>query len=187
MPAEFKIMWKKLSKISKFSAGLAFQILVILAIVIYKLSISQGGTAVALRLQPVDPRDMLRGDYMTIRYDISGIPSYNFSYSPVRDGDVVYVPLYKSAGVWNAASGISKKKPENGGADYVYIKGVVENGGSEAGAFSGSNVWGGLNGGGTVFLKYNIEQYYVPEGLGGTWVSSRCATWNLDRCFNAGQ
>lgn len=179
-------MLENLTKTSKFLIGLAVQVLVILGIVIVKLAVLSGGTEIALRLVPVDPRDMLRGDYMTIRYDISSVPGYYFSYSPIQDGDTVYVPLIKNGLFWTATSGVSKNLPVQKNTDYVYIKGTVINGGAEASAFSGNNNFNRFNNTGNVSLKYNIEQYYVPEGLGNTWVATRCSSWSGDRCLDTG-
>ena len=40
-----------------------------------RTAILRGGHEVLLKVQPVDPRDLLRGDYVWLGYDISTIPA----------------------------------------------------------------------------------------------------------------
>src|SRR3989339_387941 len=57
-----------LGKKTKFILAVSIQILVILIIIIFKYSVLTGGSAVFLEIMPVDPRDPLRGDYVTFKY-----------------------------------------------------------------------------------------------------------------------
>ena len=43
--------------------------------VIDRVRILRTGTEVTLRTRPLDPRDFLRGDYVTLGYDISALPA----------------------------------------------------------------------------------------------------------------
>jgi len=51
------------------------------------------GTTVVLATRPVDPFDLLRGQYMTIGYEISNIPLTN-----VPEGTNIYVSLKEDEG-----------------------------------------------------------------------------------------
>ena len=73
-----------MNKQTKFILAIALQLAVIFTIIIFKFSVFTGGTEVMLRIQPVDPRDPLRGDYVTFSYDISSVSSYQFEYSPIK-------------------------------------------------------------------------------------------------------
>ena len=66
----------QLDKKSKFFLAVAIQLVIILLLLITKISIFSGGEEVLLKIAPVDPRDPLRGDYVTFRYDISDIGSF---------------------------------------------------------------------------------------------------------------
>ena len=105
--------------------------------------------------------------------------------SLVRDGDTIYVPLMKSGNFWVAINGITKTLPDSSKTAYIYIKGVIQNGGQEATPFSENN-FNNWNNQSNITLKYNIESYFVPQGLGSTWVGARCSSWSQGRCMDAG-
>lgn len=140
---------------TKFIAAIAIQLIAIFSIILFKLVVLGSGTEVLLHVQPIDPRDYLRGDYVTFQYDISSIEAYRFDYSPVRNGDTVYVPLVKSGQYWIVSykDQVKKIKPKNAG---VYIKGYVIS--------AGNNSWSENDH--TVGLEYKIEQYYIPVNTG---------------------
>lgn len=140
---------------TKFIGAITIQLIAIFSIMLFKLVILGSGTEVRLHVKPVDPRDYLRGDYVTFQYDISSVNAYSFDYYPVRNGDVVYVPLVRSGQYWIVSGMVVKKMPKNG---EVYIKGTVASGG-----VSDSNNWDNSN---IVSLKYGIEQYFIPVGTG---------------------
>jgi len=90
-----------------------------------------------LRTRPVDPRDLLRGDYITLRYDISTPPG---SASPTQKSGPVYVRLKPDGRFWvaDAVAAI----PMDDGAPWV--KGHWKN----------------------QAIDFGIGQYFVPEGKG---------------------
>ncbi len=75
-----------------FAAALAIQITLIGTIIGYKALTVATGTEVTLQIMPVDPRDPLRGDFLTFDYAITTLETYVFAYEPVKTGDTVYVP-----------------------------------------------------------------------------------------------
>ena len=104
------------------------------------------GDIVTLKIAPVDPRDLLRGDYMQIRFDISSLSKDLGGSSYVNyPGQYIYVTLEKDGNSDRAIS-FGLQKPKSG----LFIKGKVGDG------------WG--NG---VSVSYGIEQYFIPEGSGG--------------------
>ncbi len=138
-----------LTKKTKFISAIVFQLIVIFTIIIFKVSVSIGGFDVLLEIEPVDPRDPFRGDYLTFRYsDLSIIDLTNFDFAPVEVGGTVYVPLVKSAKYWTAQRGIEKNRSEVDGSK-LFIKGKV------------TDVRGS-----SVSLTYGIEEYFIPEGTG---------------------
>jgi uncharacterized membrane-anchored protein len=103
-------------------------------------TITKGSTEVVLRLQPVDPDDILKGDYLTLRYEISNIP--NIPTEEYSYGDPIYVTLVPSGEVW-VMSGYSRTRPSSG----VFIKGQYV------------SYW-------NTDVEYGIEQFFIPEGSG---------------------
>lgn len=74
------------------------------------------GTEVTLRTVPVDPIDLFRGRYVTLRYEISrlGLPE------GTQTGDRVYVPLHRSGEHWTGTR-VLRARPHGG----TFIRGTV--------------------------------------------------------------
>jgi len=143
-------MTNSASRSGKFMLAVGLQLAIIIAIVISKLGILAGGTEVLLRIEPVDPRDLLRGDYVTFRYSISRLDSGLFEDGPAREGETVYVVLGRSGETWDAVR-VLKRKPDAG---HIFIKGKMR------------GPWFGRRNAGQVV--YGIEQYFIPEGAGAS-------------------
>ena len=132
----------------KFVLAVGFQTLAILVLVVYKYLIFAGGTEVLLRIEPVDPRDLLRGDYVTFGYDISQPYSYGERF---RNGQKVYVTLVSGGRYWYAGD-VSPTRPLS---EEIYIEGTVAAGGSVNQEDSGR-----------LTIEYGIEDYFIPEKSG---------------------
>nr|WP_317890768.1 GDYXXLXY domain-containing protein [Paenibacillus arenilitoris] len=108
-------------------------------------SLLTGGTEIKLRIEPVDPRSMLQGDYMTLRYAIS-------------------TPPQAIAAELESRPGLSRIKvvlrPDASGA-YVFDR-LYKDG--EKLADGEIMIKGKASGWQTVY--YGIETYFVPEGTG---------------------
>ena len=149
-----------LTKQTKFILAIALQVIIIFAIIIFKVSILSGGTDILLRIEPVDPRDMLRGDYATFQYSsISNLESYISGGQQIRNGDTVYVLLRQSGKYWLAQS-IQKTKPLSGS---IALKGRVASGGLNTQPDILPNQWIGAS---RIHVIYGIEEYFIPEGQG---------------------
>jgi uncharacterized membrane-anchored protein len=108
---------------------------------------------------PVDPRDLFRGDYVTLRYEITAITSqywrdglskitYDITYNNHIEGKKIYVVLKVDANDVADVLYASDKKPQKG---ELYIRGRInylESGGS------------------LLYVKYGIEAYFVEQGKG---------------------
>ena len=69
-------------------------------------SILQSGTEVVLKTAPIDPRDLLRGDYVILNYEISSVPASTIVGGlPKEAGEqVLSVRLHKEPdGFWRIA------------------------------------------------------------------------------------
>lgn len=106
------------------------------------------GKTVVLETVPVDPRDLLRGDYVILSYKIGQLEfgNLNSEKKNYNHGEIVYVGLVPKGKYWEAVS-VSSKRPTE--SSTVFIKGRITQG------------WGGRIG-----VNYGIESYFVPEGKG---------------------
>ncbi len=119
-----------------------------------RASILRYGTEVRLRTAPVDPRDFLRGDYVTLNYEIADLGKVALvGERPEGAGRaVVHVRLKADAdGFWTARSyGFFPLPPEDGTV-------VLQ---SRPFDYDGQNAWA------IASVAFGIERYYVPEGQG---------------------
>lgn len=124
-----------------------FWIIIIGGFAAFKEFTLQTGDEILLKTRPVDPRDLFRGDYVVLRYDISTITTDDLSYkgTDFNEGDKVYVLLNVDDNKIGSLLNIDKNKPK----EALFIKGVVKN--------TNKNI---LN------IEYGIESYFVPEGEG---------------------
>lgn len=152
---------QKFSKKTSFIIAVAGQLALLVLLVLYKLATFSSGTEILLQLRPVDPRDMLRGDYVTVRYDISRIHAYGTEH--IQNGDTVYVPLYKESGkFWSSYGGVTKQLPLSTNGQ-LYIKGVVTSGAFDPGTVSKPE---SMYQDSELTIDYGIDSYYIPEGSG---------------------
>lgn len=110
------------------------------------------GQEIRIKTAPVDPRDLLYGDYVTLSYEISQLqPELWKEQTPVPErGSKVYVLLKPGSGnpAVYEAEGLYGSKPAAQPGEVV-LQGRIDNSWDEA-----------------VRIKYGIEKYYVPEGTG---------------------
>lgn len=170
------------SKKIQFVVAIAFQVLVIFAIILFKVSVLVGGTEVMLKIAPVDPTDLLRGDYVTFQYDISNLSSRLIKGESVINGDEVYVTLAPAGKYW-IAKAVQKTRPT--GND-LFIKGVVQSGGVESQGYETSRIQ--RSRGVQLHVVYGAEQYFVPEGSArdiSFWRKESTAKVSIDESGNA--
>lgn len=122
-----------------------------------RAAILRDGREVLLEVQPVDPRDLLRGDYVMLGYNISSLPRSLFAQQPSNAGAwnarEVYVRLRPDAGgVWQPVSArLESDEATPTPEGEVEIKGVTLPSWSEESP---------------VQIRYGIERFYLPEGQG---------------------
>ena len=121
-----------------------------------RASILRNGADIRLKTAPVDPRDLLRGDYVILSYPISSIPkSIVTGETPASSGRVhLSVRLKPDAdGLWGATEARFGSLPAEDGS--VVLRTLP---------FDYYPSSDGLPD--TLFVSYGIERYYVPEGEG---------------------
>lgn len=154
-----------MTKQTKFILAIALQVAIILTIIIFKLSVLIDGTEVLLRIMPVDPRDLLRGDYVTFQYDISNLDYFYNNGQEIKNGDTVYVVLRQNGKYW-IAQNVQKTKPTG---DKLFIKGKVERVDFENQFdpfYISSTLMYQNFSNFRIHVIYGIEQYFIPEGKG---------------------
>lgn len=157
------------TKQTKFIIAITIQLVIIFSIIISKMIVLTGGTEVLLRIQPVDPRDPLRGDHLTFSYKISELDSNLFNYSPIKEDDTIYVPLKKQGKYWTAVFGVQPTKPIGEGK--IFLKGKISS------SFANR-----------IQIIYGIEDYFIPEGTGQDftfWRQEAAARVSVDENGNA--
>ncbi|MBT1154306.1 GDYXXLXY domain-containing protein [Aminobacter anthyllidis] len=126
--------------------------------IVGRAAILRDGKEVLLKVEPVDPRDLLRGDYVRLGYDISRIEVEKIANLPqgeaaTAEGPII-VRLKKDAdGFWRATSAWLGAATTPAPGDEVDLLGQVSSGWS-------------LTPGSTISVDYGIERFYVPEGEG---------------------
>jgi uncharacterized membrane-anchored protein len=119
------------------------------------------GTPIVLKTEPIDPRSLFRGDYVRLNYAISQLPVDKLAGDrEFERGDTIYVLLRQGAEYWEAVSLHHALPPVSAGQ--VAIKGRVEYIGQQALPRLGAPAESGKS----IYVKYGIENYFVPEGEG---------------------
>ena len=130
-----------------------------LASAIYsRAALLRHGEEITLRTAPVDPRDLLRGDYVALSYDVSLVPVDLLRTARPRDDEAVgtvYVRLRRGenhapASIVAAALGAPLETPP--AANELDLKGT-----------SRDRWHDGLD---AINVQYGLERFYVPEGEG---------------------
>ena len=130
------------------------QTAVLAAMVIDRVRLLGGGREITLPIVPVDPRDLFRGEYVRLGYGISTLPVRLLEGPRPASNAAFYVVLEKqSDGTWQAVR-MSRTKPQEASPDRVVLK-------------ARTRYWPTNPApDGSVWVRYGIESYFVPEGQG---------------------
>jgi uncharacterized membrane-anchored protein len=116
------------------------------------------GTVVLLETAPVDPRDLLRGDYVILNYKISTIPASLFPAGLAQEtppGMPVFVRLEKRGEFHEVQT--ASLEPIDGDAEHPVLRGKI----SARWAAGVNNLTNR-----SLHLDYGLERFYVREGTG---------------------
>jgi uncharacterized membrane-anchored protein len=131
-----------------FIKAMLFPALILLGFIGYNYYTLNMGEEILLKTAPVDPRDIFRGDYVNLRYDISTIDLSNISRDGnFNDGDDIYAVLMKGDKFWYVRSVLHLRPSLQ--SNEVCIKGKVSS------QFNNN-----------LIASWGIESYFVPEGKG---------------------
>ena len=143
--------WLRKRERAVLIAAIGLQVVVLLAMIALRALPLLFGDTVLIRVVPVDPRDLFRGDYVVLGYEFSRVPAAGIDGLPpeiagVRsrdwEGRTVYVSLAPEpdGAHWRAGM-VGIHRPAGG----RYLRGRI----------AGYNR-----------LEFGIEAYYVQEGKG---------------------
>lgn len=137
-------------------AAVAFvQSLVIGWMVWDRVALLSSGREIRAAVVPVDPRDIFRGDYVTLTYAFTSNAEVAVP-DGARKGDTVYALIKpQGAAEWTLGS-VTATAPAAVGEGEVVLKGIVDyvrRWNKEGPATVGR-------------LRYGIERFYVPQGQG---------------------
>ena len=134
-------------KIRSLILAIIFQILLIIAMLAYALMPIYLGKEIKVRVNLYDPRDLFRGNYVSLSYDFSNLQQYKFDEKTgveiyiydrnISKNDEIYAILKQDANATYAFDKFSFTKPK----DALFL----------AGKFDGYS-----------FVKYGIEEFYMP-------------------------
>ncbi|HEY4233875.1 MAG TPA: GDYXXLXY domain-containing protein [Lacipirellulaceae bacterium] len=141
--------WLSMHALTVLAVGAILQLMVLLTMIVSPLATLMTGEPVLLRVVPVDPRDLFRGDYVILGYEFS---------RPSADGSA------PTAVTWNRLAELRGKT--------LYVRLETEEDGKHWRSVgyeleppsSGKFIRGVVTPGGTV--QYGIESYFVEEGKG---------------------
>ncbi len=141
----------------RFWLAVSVQVIILLLMVGVHGFTLMTGDPVLLKTAPFDYWDPFRGQYIELAYEISGISVDEVTLTgwPYTEGQRVWVTLQKGQPYWTAVA-ISDRKP-GPGPDQVALRGRI------------SWIQPGIPGESIIdriWLRYGIEQFYVPEGQG---------------------
>ncbi len=153
-----------MSRKAWFFAVVVLQVLSLLGMIGFKYSVIKTGRTVTLQSVPIDPRDLMRGDYVRIRFainrlDLALLAGGNESFRP---DDVVYVTLQDTGPAWTPVRASARLPALQ--EDEAVIKGRV------------TAVNGRIS-----TIDYGIDSYYFPEGRGREFSQARLWSVKLDK------
>jgi len=132
-----------------------------------RVSLLRHGREIVLDVEPVDPRDLFRGDYVVLRYRISRlIPAALEGEDDFARNDRIYVALRPTQGQSWQPFAVHKALPGVTG-DVVFLRGRVSEVRRITLRPTGEPATEACKEGCTaLFVDYGIESYFVPEGTG---------------------
>jgi uncharacterized membrane-anchored protein len=119
------------------------------------------GREITIPVRPLDPRDLFRGDYVTLGYDFTSLRKSNLApqidLEGFRAGSDIYVTLHPDVAGALTVAALTSAHPRDASPTDVVIRGRVH------------TVWRPENKADTLLtVRYGIEAYFVPEGTGRT-------------------
>ncbi len=157
-------------RFGKYAALLALvaflQTGVLLKMVFDRQRLLNTGREITMQVQPVDPRDLFRGDYVMLGYGLSPVIMSELSngapLTGIEQGHPVFVTIHAAADNTWTVNKLSAAYPATVPPGDAVLKGLVQYRSDR-----GENVLPAAKPGDIQFtVKYGIESFFVPEGSG---------------------
>ena len=125
--------------------------------VVDRVRLLASGREIVLPIRPVDPRDLLKGDYARLGFDISTVDPAMMPAAPPLPSNVVYqrqpprtvyVTLEQQPDQSWKPVAVALRFPTAHAANQIVLRGTTQS-------------WDQR------LISYGIERYFVPEGTGG--------------------
>lgn len=135
------------------------QSLFLAAMIRDRVSLLRSDDVVTLQTEPIDPRDLFRGDYVILNYDVSRLSLGRLDGdTDFESGDAIYVELAPGETTWNAVAVWKERRdPASGNSILRGRVSWVTDGGATERPCPECRV---------ATVAYGIESYFVPEGEG---------------------
>lgn len=124
-----------------------------------RVRLLKNGREITLPIVPVDPRDLFRGEYVRLGYDIGRVPARLLVGPLPRPNTAFYVTLQRQPDNTWVPVKLSRTWSKENGPDRIVLKARALSGGLRL--YHDPN-----NPNATYFVRYGIESYFVPEGEG---------------------
>lgn len=135
----------------KIALVVALQFLVLLGLLGFRQYTVWTGETVLLKVQPVDPRDLVRGDFVVLDYEISTIDLDQLAGDDELFDPTIYVELREGDdGIWQAIAVHNRRESSFDGTVLIRGKYRFDSPQPER-----------------VRVRYGIENVFIPEGSGG--------------------
>jgi len=123
-----------------------------------RAAVLRDGREITLKIEPIDPNDLLRGDYVSLFYEISRISVRQITNLPSEEylsaDRTLYVRVKKGGdNYWHPVSATFDEPASAPGPDEADVRGFVGKG------------WN-IGPGTSLDPEYGIERFYLPEGEG---------------------
>ncbi|WP_181832489.1 GDYXXLXY domain-containing protein [Bosea caraganae] len=129
-----------------------------------RASILSSGAEIRLKTEPVDPRDLFRGDYVVLNYEISRFDLVGTEGDRVfKRGETIYVRLAPNAEGFARVVAAYKARPDVKAPEAVIAGTVRSEGACPNDAQNTLQCDRGRTG---LRVAYGLESYFVPQGEG---------------------
>ncbi len=152
-PPPSRSMWMRIAAVVLLQAGF------LVWLVADRVSLLTAGREITLKVIPVDPRDLFRGDYVILGYELSPVSAAvtpaGMTPNDLYHGAPVYVTITPDATKGWTAAAIATSYPRDVKDGDAVLKGFVTGLSHDS---KGNPE--------KVHVRYGIESYFVPEGEG---------------------
>jgi uncharacterized membrane-anchored protein len=122
--------------------------------VIDRVTLLRSGREITLPIVPVDPRDLFKGDFVRLGYDVSAVPMRQLEGPQPGENAAFYVVLEKKPdGAWQTVK-LARDMPQEASPERIVLKARASYWPAPGSADA------------SVRVRYGIESYFVAEGQG---------------------